>query len=487
MRSKQILTVLVAALVLCVSGARSQDQSNNSQTTAPPGPLPPLPSQDGGNNNSRQAPAPSGRGLFLSADSQDQDSGQPQPDSHVLSSGETMGLGSLQGLTNVIDPSLRFAESVDTGTAVGHLDSSTILGGSLIFDRHWSRYRLTASYNGGQTFYYPGSSFSQAYHSLNLSQSIQWSRLTLHLSDNFSLSPGGDFGGLYTGAVGSIGQSGEPGSIAPSLSAEQTILTGSVTSLNNTAMGEIDYSLSRRTTLTFTGTYGSIDFLSPGYVDSQSSNIRAGYNYSFDPKDSVGIVYTYTHSDFAGTPGVMQAHLAQLSLGRKVTGRLAFQISAGPELLELQNFGPSTGQSWTWSLSSSLTYQMSRATGYTLSYFHGTSAGSGVYLGSRIDTMTGGINHQLTRAWVASAHVGYARNTSLVSTPTTAGQFDNWYAGVSLNRRIGRQFSLGLNYGFQRQTNSSGECPVLSCGLPSASDHEASVALQWHPFATRRE
>jgi len=484
LKLQQILIVSAATLIFCVSCTRAQEQQSQGDPSAPISPLTP---QNNNDSSNRQAPVPAARGLFPSANSQDQGAGQIQPDTHLLSGGETAGLGSLNGLRNLFDPSLRLAESVDTGVAIGHADSMTLLGGNVTFDWHSTRYHLIALYSGAKSFYYPDSSYSQAYHNFGISQEIQWGRWTLHLRDSLVASPGSSFGGLYTGMAGSTGQSGALTNIAPTLSSGQTILTGQVNSLNNTAMSEIDYAVSRRTAVTFTGSYGLINFLGQGYLDSHSVSGSVGYNYALDSKNSFAITYNYSRTSFTANGNLMQTHLAQIGFGRKITGRLAFQVSAGPQLLQLHNYGSSTGLRWTWSVSSALTYQMTRITGFNFSYFHGTTAGSGVFLGAESDTVTGAINHQFTRFWSASVNAGYAHNSSLAPASTISNGYDTWYSGVSLFRQIGRQFRLGANYGLQQQGNSAGGCPVLSCGLPNSWRHLATISLEWHPLANRSE
>ncbi len=88
---------------------------------------------------------------------------------------------------------------------------------------------------------------------------------------------------------------------------------------------------------------------SPFYIDS------AGYRY-------------------AGTNQAINDHMVQLSYARRVTGRLAFQVAAGPEFTRFDTpilvSGSSSAQTsqLEWSLSTSLTYQLARATGLGLSY-----------------------------------------------------------------------------------------------------------------------
>ena len=156
-----------------------------------------------------------------------------------------------------------------------------------------------------------------------------------------------------------------------------------------------------------------------------------------------------------------------MSFGRKITARLALQLGAGPQLLHLENFGSSGSRQLSWSAFGALTYNLHH-TGYSLSYFHGVTAGSGVFFGSKSDTITGTASHEFIRFWSASVNGGYAINNSLVPIGIFASRFDNWFAGASLNRQIGRQIDVSLSYGFQRQSSGGGICPVLNCGLPGS-------------------
>src|SRR5260370_24471224 len=139
----------------------------------------------------------------------------------------------------------------------------------------------------------------------------------------------------------------------------------------------------------------------------------------------------------------MQTDQVQVSFGRKVTGRLAFQLAAGPELLRLQNFGSPSSWQLSWSVFSAFTYNF-RHSRYSLSYSHGVTPGSGVFFGSKTDTVTATASRELTRFWSASLNGGYALNKNLVSTGGVASRLRNWVAVASLNRQIAHQLQLGL-------------------------------------------
>src|SRR4029077_10394038 len=255
--------------------------------------------------------------------------------------------------------------------------------------------------------------------------------------------------------------------IQPSLAPNVTIQTGLARQLNNTAFAEADYAFSRRTSMTFVGSYGFLYFLDPGFINNDYIHGRFGYNYALSVANSVSLSYDYNRTTFGGASNRLQTDQVQMSFGRKITGRLAFQLAAGPELIRLENFGSPSSRQISWSVYSALAYNL-RNSGYSFSYSHGVTPGSGVFFGSTSDSVTGMATREFTRFWSASLNGGYARNKGLVPTGGFTSRFDNWFAGASLNRQIGQQVHLSLIYGFQSQTSGGGVCPVLSCGLPGS-------------------
>jgi hypothetical protein len=493
MKAQQILRVLVATLFLCVPSVRAQQQQQQQQTppddsqpAAPVAPVPPLPPQQDDTSDSRQAPAPAARGLFIS-DSQDQGTGPAEPDNHALSSDETIGLGSLHAESRIFDPVFRFSESVDTGVAAGQTTSDTNVGGSVLFGQLRDRYHLTVSYNFMQTFYEPASNLDEAYQSLNVSEVVMWSRWTLRLRDALALSPESTFGGLFAGGVGLAEQNSTLTGITPAVQTNETILTGFANRLDNTSVAEVDYSLSPRVTVTFAGSYELLHFLNPGYFDTRNWDGRVGFNYALDAKDTIAIIYDYNRTSFTGgASGILESQLTQLAFGRKITGRLALQVSAGPQLIRLLDSGVSNSTTLSWGLTTSLRYQLTRATYLGASYFHGTTPGSGVYAGSESDFVTFNAGHQFSRLLAASLTGGYSLNKTLAVTallPNTASNYQNWYIGGSVSRQIARGLHIGANYGFQQQYSAVGVCPVLACGLPEGSQQIATVTVEWHPLA----
>ena len=128
-----------------------------------------------------------------------------------LSGAQLFGVGSLEHARNIFDPSLSFSELgtnlCRTASRTVNLLSQTLLGGGLNFDRTWSRYHLTAIYNGGETFI-RGSQYSEcaSFTMLIVIQEIDWARWRLLLRDDFIASPGAAFTGTGMGGPGLTAQ-----------------------------------------------------------------------------------------------------------------------------------------------------------------------------------------------------------------------------------------------------------------------------------------
>jgi hypothetical protein len=474
-------TALTAGALWCSSLAWAQQAPSAPRPNAPQAPaqpLPPLP--DGGGAN-----APLGAlGAGPEARSQTGSSAQAQPDTHVLAGGELLGLAALP--RHVIDPALEVSEFGQTGIFAGKTLSVSHVGGSVGVAQRWKRYDLIFTYDGAETFYQPyyyNGLHNLPYQQGAIAQEFFAGRWTFRLRDDALYSWGPAFGSLFAAGPALAGQNNLLDSIQPSLAAGGTIQTALARQFSDTALGEIDYAHSRRTTLTLLASFGLMKFLDPGYVDNQNLTGRVGYNYALSAKNSIALTYDHSRINFIGAAGRLQTDLAEMEFARKVTGRLSFQVAAGPQLIHSYFVGSAQTRQLSWSATSSLTYQW-RHTGYSLSYFRGVTAGSGVLFGSSIQTVTATASHEFTRFWSGSVHGGYALNKALITGTSFASRFDDWFAGVDLNRQIGRQVRLGLSYGFQQQTSGNGICPVLSCGLARPFS-EYGVTLSWHPFASR--
>jgi hypothetical protein len=428
-----------------------------AQATGPIGPI-----------GSRQLPVPAARGIGI--EPSPLDSSRPQADTHTLSSIERLGTGSLEAVTSFVDPSFRFNQSMDTGVIPGtsNKTSVTSMGMSLAFDNNTGRSHLIGTYSGAHLLYRPDRGNDTTNYNLSLSEELRWARWTLRLREDLQISPEAAFGGLDTGGVSA--------QVAAGMA--DTILTQRAKRVNNGAAAEINYYLSRRSVLTVAGAYNLLHFNEAGYINNQSVTGRIGYDYALSPKNTVGLLYNYTRTAYSANNPLLQADTAQLAFGRKITGRLAFQISAGPQLLRSAGSSRILG----WNMNTATTYQ-TRHIEYSLSYAHGTATGSGVFSGTHNDTVAVGMNYSLTPSWTGTVNGGYAFNKALLPVPGYASSFGNWYGTANLGRTLGRHFRFLVNYGYQQQNGAGGICPVAACGGVTPSRHIVGGTLEWHPFS----
>jgi hypothetical protein len=434
-----------------------------AQNTGPIGPVSPL-----GPAGNRQLPVPTARSL----DSEDSTS-QAQADTHTLSSIERFGIGSLVAVPRYLDLYFHFSESGDTGLIPDTRGSVTSASENLLYDRNANRSRFTGFYTGTQVMYYPNSLYNNYSHVLALSEEIRSNRWTLRFRDDLLISRETAVGGLSIGGIGNLnGISG----LQPVSGAGESILTQRAQRIKNATSGEIDYLLSRRSTLTLAGSYASLNFQNPAFIDNRAISGRTGYDYQLSEKDRIGLIYDYTQTHFSIAVPRMRTDSVQLAFGRKITGRLALQISGGPQQLRFGIYGDRLG----WILSNAVSYE-TRRTQYSFGYAHTSSSGSGIFSGANSHVMNGSVQRTLTRSWSGSMNVAYAFNKTLAPVDGQFPAFGNWSANAALQHAIGPHLHIGFGYAFQQQNTGNGACASTGCGV-TALRQVAGVSLDWRPF-----
>jgi hypothetical protein len=493
MKLRLKIQAIVMALALCTTAAFAQDQKQDTPPVDANPPLQPLNTNpNGGNAN---PPIGAARGVSGQDNSQPYDPSQATPDQNTLAGATPFTLGSLQRLGNVFDPAVSISQLGQTYPSVAgqsSLSAETVLGGSLKFNRVWGRNDFSILYHGSETFNYGfgsasnpfgGGSQNYSFHDLMVTQEGDWGRWRVILRDEFSASPGATFGGQGFGGPGLAAQISSQlgsslGSFAGTTLAGETINTGFGMHYMNSILGQVGYSFTRRSTFTISGSYGLLDFPGAGYISSNMVNAQAGYDYLLDPSNTISVIGTYGKITYPGNGNITTDYVAALAYGRKITGRLAFQISAGPQ--EIRSTGTGGVGSFNQlfaSVNSALTYQRRRS-GLSLGYTRGLNGGSGVFEGATSNTFYGSVNYQFTRFWTGTINGGYATSTSLAPVGATTLKFDNWFVGANLGRQIGRHAQINFSYGALEQ-DTPASCPVISCGIPGLQQ-TFGMTVNWH-------
>jgi hypothetical protein len=365
-------------------------------------------------------------------------------------------------------------------------NSTSFVAGNLSLLARWSSSELVVNYSGGGTFSTDKTQGDGYFHQLKLAQVFSWRRWQWAFIDDFGYLPQSQFGfGAGSGlAVPGIGGSMGPSSpvLQPNYQPSQTIFTAVGSRYSNSITTQIVYLVSPRGSITLAGSYGILRFVEAGNIDSNDSIFSVGYNYALSKKDTIGVLYRFAAYRYLGDPQAIQDHTAQLAYGRKVTGRLALQMFAGPQLTAFRVHQAGFTNPISVAGGANLTYALPR-TKLSVGYNHGVSGGSGVFTGSTADQIQGGVSRQLSRLWLSKISFGYARNTGLMSSTVISASptLSSWFAGANLDRPLGRTARLSIGYTAYVQESNTASCSMGTCG--SYVQHQVSASFQWH---TRR-
>jgi hypothetical protein len=483
------LSAAWCVLALGVPAARAQQQQAPDQQQQAPDQQQPAPNQG-------TTPIPAYRSPFASAaGDEDADSQNSTPDNRALSGA--------QDLSPVLMPTRSYWQPQINAFGIfesnpGQNPGNTAWSGGAALSGHVDLYRisgnsnLSVSYTGGATFSTASSVGNGVVQDLSFADKITFRRSRFSILDRLDYSPGSSFG---FGGLGGLAGSGSSG-LGSVFGSGQTILTGEGQELLNSFVVELDTDLTPRASLTLVGGDYLAHSFTSGLLNSTDPNARVGYNYLLTRKDTIALIYTFSGYRYSNSDQSFDTHTAQVSYGRMVSGRVAFQIAAGPQIVIAQiPFSVSGGSSGSgsgtgtasnattlnWSLNTSLTWT-GRRNNFGVTYYHGANNGSGVLAGAISDTVSASLQRASSRTFSSGLAGGYSRSEGvLVGTTTVSNQeYDYWYGSASLSHPVGRTLGLTLSYTVQYQVPHSAACVTgVACGT-SILTNLIAFGVGWH-------
>lgn len=407
---------------------------------------------------------------------------QTGPDDRPLSGVQGQGMGPNLGAGNFLAPTFSALSQMAIGSSESGFSEPTnfnYLLATLDLNRATERSDLLLHYTGGAML---STYVNSAVQELEFTYSLRWQRWSLLVGDDVSFlseSPFG-FGGIGALDLLSTDSPFGPGGLLSSiLGPNQTIPTIMVPRLSNTAVSQIEYKVSPRSSWTAAGSYATLDFLGAHYINSAETLFQTGYNYSVSPLSTIAVIYRFDDFRYPYLTQGIENQVVELGYGRDVTGKLSWHVAAGPSVIMLR--GPLTGYTnqVSWALDGSLNYRMDR-TSLLISYDRLVTGGSGVLVGAQTGQVQATMQRKLSAKWQGSVSLGYASNESLVppSAILAKEDYNSWYAVVRADHQFRPGTSFFVSYEAELQAINSAACSSPSCGTSGVA-HQFSVGFNF--------
>ena len=397
-----------------------------------------------------------------------------EPETTPLSGSQLLGFGLSSESLNMLNIGASVHQQFDSNIASSGTETDfggvTSIGGNVDLNRRWKRNSLNLHYAGGGSFHSGVSNSSDnnlhnnMFHTASIAQALSWRRWTLRFGDEFTYSPYAYGFGQGGFAYSSGGMVLHPGEVP-----DQSIYSTRSSRLGNTVFANLDYSFTRRTAVTFSGSYGVLKFDESSYFDSDEYGGGVGVSHQLTGHDSIAGNYRFSRTQYDVLGTSFETHTAEFRYGRRITGRLGFELWGGPQF-NYYNSGPLLQRDVIASGGVNFHYR-TRVTEYWVGYSRGVQGGSGILLGSVADSVAGNVSRDVGRNWSVVLNGGYSRNGALI----TGSKFNSGFGRVSLRRSLGQYTGVGANYSLLRQT---GNCVAGNC--PFFTRHIIGVSFDWH-------
>ena len=440
-------------------------------------------------------PKPTVRGYsgLITGATQEQDL-QPapalNPDRTSLTGAQEMTLGSPELRHSYWVPGFRVQNnfaSHDPNIGNSGWYSATYFLGDFSLRESWSHSELNINYSGGGSVSSARDFSGNAYQQVAILHTLRWKRWQLRFLDQFSRLPESPFGLGGVSSISTVGVGGTLGEGLPGLQTNyvpnQSIFTATGPRLSNGFVAQGEYFFSARSSVTAVASIGILHFTRGNSIDTQDGILSLGYNYQATPRDTLGLVYRFTAYRYPGNPQALDNQAAQVAYGRRITGRLAIQLFAGPDLTTFRQ--PKDSSQISVSAGASAKYAL-RRTELRLTYNRGLSGGSGLLTGTTLDEIQAQLSHQITRRWQTNTSGGYARNhqTIGIANISLSQDITSLFVSGGLSRALDRTASFSVNYTYQHQDHPL--CGFTGCGT-SYDQHQMWVGFDWRarPFVLR--
>jgi hypothetical protein len=430
------------------------------------------------------------------------DSQRMLPDTTALTGVQDLSIGVSPLNHSYWQPHVDLSSTVDSNPLTGQMNGQgqpgwttfTSIFGGVDLHKNSGNSMLTLSYIGGGSFSNDGTASNGVIQGLNFSERLSYRRYVLSFFDQLQYAPQTAFGAagipngptLPGGGTLGFGNGYTPG---------QSILTARGQRLTNFSAGEVDVLLTPRSSLTFVGGYSLLDSVDDAQLNYGEVNFTAGYNYHISRQNTIALSYQYSSINYPNFDQSIKSNVISVSYARRITGKLAFQASGGPDITLIRMPlttapGTSTGTGATSpngymtqvyaSISTALQYQLKRAS-ISAAYNHSITAGSGVLAGAVTDNFTGSIGEQVSRALYAAWNIGYSRNRGVEVAGTSAANqtFDYWFTGVNVSHTLGRTMNVFLSYQLQYQNSGASICTGPGCAA-SVTRNQITFGFGWH-------
>jgi len=420
-------------------------------------------------------------------DESDQGAQTMQPDNWPVSGVQNTTLGTPVMRHSYWVPGIRYSNTTASSNANSagstQWNTTTFVSGDVSLLEAWSHSLLSANYSGGGFASTDATQGNGQYHQLSAAYEIIQRRWQALFVDQFSYLPQSSFGFGGTSGLSTPGISDSLAVPLPGLQNAylpgQSFLGAVGGRYSNAFAAQLNFSVSRRGSITFAGVQGLLRFTQTGNISSDTEIFNVGYNYALTPKDSMGLVYRFSAYHYPGDPQALGDHAVLFVYGKKITGRLGLRLAGGPDITTFRVPILTSTQKVSGTASGSVIYGFRHGSA-TVNYTYEVSSGSGVFSGANSNLVGALWNRQLTRVWNASLNFQYARSGQIasaigISTPS----YDSWVIGTGLDRPLGRAANLSLGYQAQIQGGTAALCQGSNCATNYTS-HQIFLSFQWH-------
>jgi hypothetical protein len=372
--------------------------------------------------------------------------------------------------------------------------SETSCAGNLTVQRVGRSNQLNLGYTGGGFFYNRPYRTGTAEdikrygtaQELELFEQVHGRRWEWMVGDQGMYLPEGPLGyagfaGLtsFAGGMGGGAMASSP-AMNSAFSPNQSIYGGLSRRFSDLATTEFQYVVGPRTTFTATGMFGTLQFLTPGYINERYWVVMTGYNRTFGRGSEFAVNYDETHFNFGASQQAFITRGASVLYGRQISAKFSVEVSVAPMAREISVPGVGSTTNLFVGTADSLRYRAARWDG-TLAFDRTLGGGAGYLAGAERTMVTASLGRELSRRVDGVLNMGYANNRAMTqsSAATARPSYDYVHAGVTLSREMGRHMSMYLNYSVQRQVANTSLCEGATCSRVYFQQ-VGGFGINWH-------